>query len=75
MLKLVTDEQVGSVPENIPDECLIMAYIDGELDEAGYRHVDNLLKSSVEARRIAEVMQMSCRLVQSAFAKVADERI
>jgi anti-sigma factor RsiW len=73
MLKLVIGGQSSSIPQDVPDECLIMAYVDGELDEDGRRHVEMLLKSSSEARQIAEMMQLSCALVRSAFPKTADE--
>jgi anti-sigma factor RsiW len=73
MLKLVSGEQSSSIPHDIPDECLIMAYVDGELDEAGRRYVETLLESSSEARQIAEMMQLSCTLVRSAFPKAADD--
>jgi anti-sigma factor RsiW len=73
MFKLVIGGQSSNTIEDCTDECLIMAYIDGELDEAGRRHVEGLLESSAEARRIADMMQLSCALVRSAFSTPAGE--
>jgi anti-sigma factor RsiW len=73
MLKLANGGQSSNIPLDVLDECLIMAYVDRELDEAGRRHVESLLASSGEARQIAEMMRISCRLVQSAFPKNVDD--
>jgi anti-sigma factor RsiW len=73
MLRLVNNGQSSTIPDDIPEECLIMAYVDGELDEAGRRHVETLLKSSAEARQIAEMMQMSCALVREAYPRTEDK--
>jgi len=56
-----------STEEEHPDEGLIMAYIDGELDEEGCRYVEGLLLRSAEAREIADMMQSSSALLKSAF--------
>jgi anti-sigma factor RsiW len=74
MLKVVEGGQSSSVPEDIPDECLIMAYVDNELNEAGRLHVESLLRSSAEAREIAALMKMSCSLVRSAFSDALNEK-
>jgi anti-sigma factor RsiW len=71
MLKLVIGGQIYTTVEGCADECLIMAYIDGELDDVGRRYVENLLETSAEARRIADVMQLSTVLVKSAYPSAA----
>jgi anti-sigma factor RsiW len=75
MLKLVVGGQISKIPQDVSVECLIMAYVDGELDEAGRHHVEALLKTSAKARQIAEMMQLSCKLVRSAFPKKAEETV
>jgi anti-sigma factor RsiW len=72
MQKLVIGGELYSVNEEHPDEGLIMAYIDGELDESGRRFVENLLSRSAEARKIAEMMRSSSALLKSAFLDVPE---
>ena len=57
----------GAIEFAIIAPLLIMAYIDGELNEAGRRHVEGLLEASAAAREIAEMMRLSCALVRSAY--------
>jgi len=67
MPKLIIGGSEYSTEEERPDEGLIMAYIDGELDEEGCRYVEGLLSRSAEAREIADMMQSSSALLKSAF--------
>ena len=57
----------GSTGAELPDEGLIMAYVDDELDDEGRRYVEDLLARSAEAREIAELMRSSSALLKSAF--------
>lgn len=52
---------------DLPDESLIMAYVDDELDQEGRRYVEDLLARSAEAREIADLMRSSSALMKSAF--------
>jgi hypothetical protein len=52
---------------DLPDESLIMAYVDDELDQEGRRYVEDLLARSAEAREIATLMRSSSSLMKSAF--------
>lgn len=53
--------------DDLPDESLIMAYVDDELDQEGRRYVEDLLARSAEAREIAALMRSSASLMKSAF--------
>jgi anti-sigma factor RsiW len=72
MYKLVIGGELYSADEEHPDEGLIMAYVDGELDEPDRRFVENLLLQSAEAREIAEMMRSSLALLKSAFLDVPE---
>jgi hypothetical protein len=61
-----------STGADLLDEGLIMAYVDGELDEEGRLHVEDLLAKSAEAREIAELMRSSSALLKSAFLDDTD---
>ena len=52
---------------DLPDESLIMAYVDDELDQEGRRYVEDMLARSAEAREIADLMRSSSALMKSAF--------
>jgi anti-sigma factor RsiW len=67
MPKLTVGGQFYSAGEELPDEGLIMAYVDGELDEEGRRYVEDLLSRSESAREIADMMRESAKLLKSAF--------
>ena len=67
MRKLTIGGDLYSVGAEFPVEGLIMAYVDGELDEEGRRYVEDLLARSAEAREIAELMRSSSALLKSAF--------
>jgi hypothetical protein len=67
MPNLTIGGQFYSIGEELPDEGLIMAYVDGELDEEGRRYVEELLSRSAEARETAAMMRASSALLRSAF--------
>ena len=67
MRKLTIGGDLYSAGAELPDEGLIMAYVDDELDEEGRRYVEDLLARSAEAREIAELMRSSSALLKSAF--------
>jgi len=67
MLNLLVGGQEYSTVEGSPDEGLIMAYVDGELNETGRSYVEKLLSSSPEAREIADMMQSTYSLIRSAY--------
>ena len=67
MRKLNIGGDLYSTGADLLDEGLIMAYVDGELDEEGRLHVEDLLAKSAEAREIAELMRSSSALLKSAF--------
>src|SRR4051812_30005182 len=66
MRKLTIGGNLYSVGAEFPDEGLIMAYVDGELDEEGRHYVENLLARSTEAREIAELMRSTSALLRPA---------
>jgi anti-sigma factor RsiW len=72
MPKLTVGGEVYSAGAEIPDEGLIMAYVDDELDAEGRRYVEGLLARSAEAREIAELMRSSSALLKSAFLDDAE---
>jgi anti-sigma factor RsiW len=72
MPKLTVGGEVYSAGAELPDEGLIMAYVDGELDAEGRRYVEDLLARSAEAREIAELMRSSSALLKSAFLDDAE---
>jgi anti-sigma factor RsiW len=67
MRKLIIGEDIYNTGAELPDEALIMAYVDDELDQEGRRYVEDLLARSAEAREIAELMRSSSALLKSAF--------
>lgn len=72
MPKLTVGGEVYSAGTELPDEGLIMAYVDDELDAEGRRYVEDLLARSAEAREIAELMRSSSALLKSAFLDDAE---
>ena len=67
MQKLTIGGDIYNTGAELPDEALIMAYVDDELDEEGRSYVEDLLARSAEAREIAELMRSSSALLKSAF--------
>jgi len=67
MQKLTIGGDIYDTGSEFPDEALIMAYVDDELDEEGRRYVEDLLARSADAREIAELMRSSSALLKSAF--------
>ncbi len=75
MRKLNIGGDLYSTGADLLDEGLIMAYVDGELDEEGRLRVEDLLAKSAEAREIAELMRSSSALLKSAFLDDPDRDI
>lgn len=73
MFKLLPGGPISRHAEDFSIECLIMAYVDGELDEAERGYVQELLESSEEARHFAEMMQLTSILVRSAYPRKKEE--
>jgi anti-sigma factor RsiW len=67
MQKLTIGGDIYITGAELPDEALIMAYVDDELDQEGRRYVEDLLAKSAEAREVAELMRSSSALLKSAF--------
>lgn len=67
MHDLLVAGQLYSTVEGSLDEGLIMAYVDGELDQDGRSYVEALLAGNAEAREMAELLRLSSTLVRSAF--------
>ncbi|WP_158045304.1 anti-sigma factor family protein [Skermanella pratensis] len=69
MHNLLVAGQLYSTVEGSLDEGLIMAYVDGELDQDGRNYVETLLAGNAEAREFADLLQLSSTLVRSAFVE------
>jgi anti-sigma factor RsiW len=54
------------------DECFIMAYVDGELDEDGRRAIEAFLEQNPKAREIADEMRSVTMLLREAFLEPID---
>ena len=67
MRKVTIGGETYDAGADLPDESLIMAYVDNELDQEGRRYVEDLLARSAEAREIADLMRSSSALMKSAF--------
>jgi anti-sigma factor RsiW len=67
MRKVTIGGETYDAGADLPDESLIMAYVDDELDQEGRHYVEDLLARSAEAREIAELMRSSSTLMKSAF--------
>ena len=55
MRKVTIGGETYDAGADLPDESLIMAYVDNELDQEGRRYVEDLLARSAEAREIADL--------------------
>lgn len=69
MRNLLVAGQLYSTVEGSLDEGLIMAYVDGELDQDGRSYVEGLLAENAKARELAELLGLSSTLVRSAFVE------
>jgi len=54
------------------DECFIMAYVDGELDEDGRRAIEAFLDGNPKAREVADDFRSVTMLLREAFLEPID---